>query len=144
MHTHRLLLIGFLLSWISNLYAYEVLADSKDARTLADQVMTKASTNDLDGAVALMKPYTIVPAAEIDASLGQYKIQQTAVTQRFGASLGKEFVREEKVGESIIRLTYLHRFEKHPMRWVFIFYRGDKGWVLNTFRFDDNIHALFP
>ena len=30
------------------------------------------------------------------------------------------------------------------MRWLFYFYRGENGWVLNTFKTDDDLRLLFP
>jgi len=105
--------------------------------------MSKVAAGNLDSAIAEVKKYTIVPEVEIDSSLGQFKLQLPVIAQRFGASVGAEFVREEKMGESLLRITYLHRFDKHAMRWMFYYYRGSQGWVLNTFRFDDNILALF-
>jgi hypothetical protein len=30
------------------------------------------------------------------------------------------------------------------MRWSFYFYRGQNGWVLDTFKTDDDIRQLFP
>jgi len=144
MHFIRALLFALLAIATTGAHSFETVASPKAARDLTDQIMAKVGTKDLDAAIKLMKPYTIVPEAEIDASLGQFKLQQSMIAQRFGASLGTEFVREEKVGESLLRLTHIHRFEKHAMRWTFYFYRSSKGWVLNTFRFDDNIVALFP
>lgn len=70
-------------------------------------------------------------------------MQLPVMSQRFGKSNGYEFIREEKTGESLLRIIYIHRFEKHPMRWSFYFYRGKSGWVLDTFKTDDDIRQLF-
>lgn len=132
------------LGLVASLVYADTLSDPKAVRAFSDQVMAKVGASDLDAAIKMMKPFTIVPEAEIDASVGQFKLQLPAIRQRFGSNIGTEFVREDKVGDSLLRITYLHRFDKHAMRWVFYFYRGSKGWVLNTFRFDDNIISLFP
>jgi hypothetical protein len=76
--------------------------------------------------------------------LGQAKLQQPMTAQRFGRSQGVEFLREERAGESLLRITQIQRYERHLTRWVFYFYRTNSGWVLNTFHFDDNVRALFP
>lgn len=144
MSVFRYLVLILLLG--SNYYAHagETLQSPKDARVFADQVMARVATGQLDAAIAEMKRYTIVPEAEIDATLGQFKLQLPAIAQRFGSVIGSEFVREDKVGDSLIRIVYLQRFDRHAMKWLFYFYRGSNGWILNTFRFDDNILSLFP
>lgn len=124
--------------------AGEALPGPKEARAFGDQVMAKVAAGQLDAAIAEMKRYSIVPEAEIDAGLGQFKLQLPAIALRYGSIVGSEFVREDKVGESLLRITYLQRFDRHAMKWYFFFYRGSNGWVLNTFRFDDNILSLFP
>ena len=140
----RALLVAMCL--VASFYARaaEGLPGPKEARAFADQVMAKVAIGQLDAAIAEMKRYTIVPEAEIDASLGQFKLQLPVIAQRFGSTIGSEFVREDKVGESLLRITYLQRFDRHAMKWFFYFYRGSNGWVLNTFRFDDNVLSLFP
>lgn len=114
-----------------------------EIRQFADKVMGKVGSGEVEAGLGLMKPYIIIPAAEFDVMLEQVKLQKPVLSQRFGKSIGSEFIREDKVGENLIRLTYALRFEKHPMRWVFYFYRGKTGWLLNTFRFDDDIRQLF-
>ena len=140
----RALLVAFCLFGWLHASAAEGLQSPKEARAFTDQVMAKVASGQLDSAIAEMKRYPLVPEAEIDASVGQFRLQLPAIAQRFGSIIGSEFVREDRVGESLLRITYLQRFERHTMKWLFYFYRGSNGWVLNTFRFDDNIVSLFP
>lgn len=65
------------------------------------------------------------------------------LAQRFGKTIGFEFIREERAGENLIHIVQICRYEKHMTRWNFYFYRGASGWVLNTFNFDDHIKAVF-
>lgn len=113
------------------------------AKELSDKIMERVAAGDLEGGLRLMKPYGIVPEAEMETAIGQAKLQAPMYIQRFGKIIGREFLREEKVGESLIRFTHLQKFDRHVMRWVFVFYKGNAGWVLNTFYFDDNIRAVF-
>lgn len=137
---------GFLalLLGVHSLALADTLGSSTEARQLADHVMAKVAAGEIEAGIRLTKPFTIIPAAEFDAMLEQLKLQLPVMSQRFGKTIGTEFVREEKVGENLFRLTYMQRFERHPMRWVFYFYRGMSGWVVNTFRTDDDIRQLFP
>lgn len=120
------------------------LKDDVDARNLTDQIMARIGYGDFEGGFRLMKPFLVIPEAEFEVAMAQMKNQVPSITQRFGKSLGQEFVREDKVGTSLLRIVHLHHFEKHPMRWTFFFYKGKDGWILNTFKFDDDIRSLFP
>lgn len=121
----------------------EVLKGPQEARQLADRIMSKVGSGDVDSGLTLMKPYLIVPEVELEAQRNQAKLQWPLLSQRFGACIGQEFIREDRVGESLLRLVYIQKFERHAMRWVFIFYRNNEGWVLNTFKFDDAIQTIF-
>jgi hypothetical protein len=104
------------------------------AKEFTENVMSKVATGDIEGGLKMMKPYTIIPEAEFDAMIIQAKLQLPAITQRFGKSIGKEFVREDKVGDSLVRIIYLHKFELHPMQWTLNLprFRGHLPKVDNT------------
>lgn len=121
----------------------DTLKDTAAARQLTDKVMIKVGAGDMAGGVQLTRPFLIVPPAEFDVMLNQIDMQQPVITQRFGKTIGHEFIREEKIGANLLRIVQIHRFEKHAMRWTFYFYRGNEGWVLNTFKTDDDIPLLF-
>ena len=114
-----------------------------DLRKVTDAAMTKVGKGDIEGGLQLIRPLTIIPSAEFDVLLGQVPLQLPGMSVRFGSSLGHEFIKEEKLGDSLARLIYIHKFEKHATRWLFFAYRGKSGWVINTFRFDDKWHELF-
>jgi hypothetical protein len=62
---------------------------------------------------------------------------------RYGAAAGNEFIAQKKVGDSLLRLVYIEKTERHALPWTFIFYRGPKGWVLNSFNWNDRLPDLF-
>ena len=114
-----------------------------DVRKVTDDVMAKVGKGDLEGGLKTFKPLTIIPEAEFDAMVGQAVLQSPMMASRFGPVIGYEFIREERLGESLARVLYIQRFEKHAMRWMFYLYRGKTGWVINSFRFDDKWPDLF-
>ena len=143
MHLFFRLNVIALLLFTHTLTFADTLANPTEARQLADRVMAKVGAGEIEAGLLLAKPFLIIPTSEFDVMREQLKMQLPLMSQRFGKSVGTEFIREEKAGENLFRLTYAHRFEKHPMRWVFYFYRGKGGWVLNTFKTDDDIRQLF-
>ena len=131
----------FLLSSI-NIHASQ-LASAKDARNLAKNVMVLVGKGQSNKGLQLFKPYLIIPESEFNVMLNNLKMQQPMIDQRFGKTVGIEYINEEKAGKSFMKITYAQKFEKHAMRWVFYFYKPRNGWVLNTFNTDDKIQLLF-
>jgi hypothetical protein len=140
--TRQLPLLSLIWILSSNAGA-DALKDKTEARKLTDRIMAKVGQGDVIGGIGLAQPFLIVPPAEFDVMVDQLKMQQPVMAQRFGKTIGHEFLQEERVGENLLRIIHLHRFEKHAMRWSFYFYRGSEGWTLNTFRTDDQIPQLF-
>ncbi|WP_310447107.1 hypothetical protein [Thiobacillus sp.] len=122
----------------------ETLPTLTAAKAITDKAMTMIAGNDLEGGLKLLKPYLVIPAAEFDVMLGQATMQQPAISQRFGKSVGKEFIREDMVGDSLVRFIFTQKFEKTVVRWLFFYYKSPSGWVLNTFTYDDSFQLLFP
>lgn len=140
--THQFPLLALL--WLlSSCALADGLKDTLEARKLTDRVMAKVGEGDVVGGIRLAQPYLIIPPAEFEVMIDQLRMQEPVMAQRFGKTIGHEFLREEKVGENLLRIVQLHRFDKHAMRWSFYFYRGSSGWVLNTFKTDDDVAQLF-
>ena len=121
----------------------DTLQSETELREFSDSVMEEVGSGDLDAAFALMKRFTIVPAAEFDVVALNTRAQRDQIGARFGASAGYEFISESRVGQSLLRLTYIEKTEKHALPWIFYFYRSPDGWVLNSFIWHDQFPNLF-
>ncbi|MDQ7743357.1 hypothetical protein [Hydrogenophaga pseudoflava] len=115
----------------------------EDLKKVTDAAMEKVGKGDVEGGMKAFRHLTLVPKSEFDTMLGQTMLQLPMLTGRFGASLGHEFIEEKRVGASLVRLTYIHKFDVHATRWYFFGYRGKDGWAINTFRFDDKVQDMF-
>ena len=118
------------------------LATPDEAVALADKVMKLVSSGDLRGGLTLAKPYVVIPDAELEAVIGQAELHMPMMLARFGKSVGYEIVRNDAVGGSLLNVVYLHKFEKHATVWRFVFYRGRDRWVLNSFKYVDDINSV--
>ena len=105
--------------------------------------MIKVSAGDIEGGLFLIKPYLVIPESEFNVMIEQTKLQLPIMQGRFGKVLGAEFIKEKTAGKSLLKIIQIQKFERHIMRWNFIFYNPDGKWVLNTFYLDDNIRSLF-
>jgi hypothetical protein len=121
----------------------ENLKDLMQARKLSDQAVSLFIEEKFVEGYGVLKPFWPLPAVEIDSLANQTNMQWPMVRQRFGKSVGVEFVREQKVGESLIEYVYLQKFQHHALRWVFVFYKPKDQWIINSVSFDDNIKSMF-
>ena len=121
----------------------DMLSSKDKAKELVRTIMSKVETGNTSEALDLMKPYLIIPLSEFDVMKNQLSLQAPMIEQRFGATLGVELADVQEVGESLMRVMYIQKFEKHLMRWRFYFYKPKEGWVLNTFKTDDSIQLMF-
>lgn len=126
----------------SSVFADTLKADT-DLKPLAEIVMTKVAKGNLSAAFDAMKPYVVISEAEFQSAALNSKAQRDQFGIRYGKTVGYEFIGQKKIGESLIRLTYMEKTEKHALPWMFYFYRTPSGWMLNSFSWNDQIPQLF-
>lgn len=56
-----------------------------------------------------------------------------------GEYYGYEKITEKNVGENLVLISYLLKYDRQPIRFTFVLYRPDKTWQIQNFNFDDNI-----
>lgn len=121
----------------------KTLASAEETRKVADQAMAFVKQEKFAEAYGAVKPFWPLPAIEIDGLANQMNTQWPMVQQRFGKSLATEFIDEQRIGESFIQYTYLQKFERHAIRWKFVFYRPKSAWMVNAVSWDDGVAQLF-
>ena len=127
----------------SNISSADTLKDKAAAKDLTLSIMKLVSKGEVENGLKLAKPYLIIPEHEFEGVLNSLRMQAPAIEQRFGKSIGMEFSQIQEVGDSLMLVMYIQKFEKHMMRWKFYFYKPSDGWVLNTFNTDDQIQLMF-
>lgn len=135
-----------LLIWallFSSISAADTLKDKEAAKDLVLSIMKLVGKGEVENGLKLAKPYLIIPDHEFEGVLNTLKMQAPVIEQRFGKTLGMEFSQIQEVGDSLMLIMYIQKFEKHMMRWKFYFYKPSDGWVLNTFNTDDQIQLMF-
>lgn len=137
-----LLFIALLVSPLISLA--ETLKSEAEARQLADRIMAQAAKGNLSEAFNLMRPYVIIPEAELQSAALQSKAQRDQFSNRYGKSIGYEFITEKRAGTSLLQLIYIEKTAKHALPWNFYFYKSPSGWVLNSFFWNDQLPSVFP
>ena len=120
------------------------LRNLADVKTFSEGFMSLIGVGKYDEAFKRARPIIILPLAELDAAAAQVNSQMPQIQARLGKPKGHEFLREQKLGESLVRHQYIAKHEKFAIRWNFVFYNNGAGWVLAEFKFDMNVSSLFP
>jgi hypothetical protein len=119
------------------------LATLSEARKVSDRAVALFVQEKFAEGYGSLKAYWPLPAVEIDNLANQTNMQWPIVRQRFGTSIGTDFVRQIDGGSSFARFVYLQKFQNHAVRWVFTFYKPKDQWIINAVSFDDKIELLF-
>ena len=134
------LLVLLLLSSVS---IADTLKAESELRPFAEKILQSVAKSDLDAAFSAMKPYVVIPDTEFQSVLLRTKAQREQYTSRYGRSVGYEFLGAKKLGQSLVRLTFIEKTEKTGLPWIFVFYETSEGWVLNSFFWSDQLPQLF-
>jgi len=121
----------------------KTLPSVNSAKDLSTKIMAKVATGDLNAALEMIKPYTFISLAEMDAIIAQSKESKEKFGERNGKSIGYEFINSKRVGDSLLRFRYIEKNEKHALLWEFYFYNTKEGWILDSFNWSDVYKPLF-
>lgn len=121
----------------------QALETADAAVALSDRMMQRVAAGQVPEAFGLGSPHAILTKAKVDEFIAKVTQQQPSWETRFGKSIGYELLRNDTVGDSLLRTVFLQRFDKHAIVWVFVWYRGSPGWILNHFSYAEDSTVLF-
>lgn len=119
------------------------LKTEADARALVESCFKLFVAEDYKAGLDLFKPYWKVSMNELNTLTIQTITSRAAVKDRFGASLGYEFISERKAGASLLRFVVIEKLENTAIRYSVVFYKATDRWELQTFIWDDKVQNLF-
>lgn len=123
--------------------AARALPSADAAVALSDRIMQFIVAGKAAEGFDLALPHALVTKAQMDDFNKQVKTHQDTWGARFGKSTGYELLRNDTMGDSLVRAVFLHRFDEHAIVWYFVWYRGTQGWVLTRFVFVEDSTKLF-
>ena len=117
-----------------------------EAKALTDAFMDKVAQNNISGAFALFDDKATWPLGQEDIqNIARFTAEELEKRKaKYGNPIGVEFIRQNMVGESLTEFVYLEKFERHAIRWTFIFYKPKNEWIFNNLTWDDKVRLLFP
>lgn len=120
------------------------LKSDGDVQALCEEALSYIQAGAFVQGVAILRPYALAISTEDVNSLEkQLEEQAPTVRKNYGDAIGYLFISKENLKDTVLKLVYLMKYEKHIIRWSFIFYKPIDSWVLDYFNYDDSIEALF-
>ena len=113
-----------------------------EVRHFCDGVMGSIGAGNLAGTMPqIQKHLSASPkrAKELEDALGSWYI---ATLVQFGDAQGSEFVKQDGFSTTLLRLTYLAKYERGVTRWIFLFYNRPEGWALVDVGSDGNLQSV--
>lgn len=81
--------------------------------------------------------YTHMPAAEdISEDIARLKSQFTGLKDVVGKYRGYDLITEKSIADKFNVYSYLVRYDRQPVRFVFVFYKPADQWGLFSFSYD--------
>lgn len=70
------------------------------------------------------------------------KSQMLGLNEDFvGKYYGYELIVEKKFSESYLLMSYLVKYDRQPIRFIFQFYKPNQHWKVHGFKYDGNIES---
>ena|SRR5258706_207339 len=127
-----------------NLSAQEkYLGDKSQTEQLSKRVVELFKANKISESVKELAPYWPIAQNEIESFEEKTIKYMNLINDNYGSAIGTLKIREETISDIGIRETYLIRFRNTALRLKFTFYKNDKGWILNSFKWDDSFTEEF-
>jgi hypothetical protein len=121
----------------------DTLKTDTDLKPFGDRVMSAVAGAGLPAAVSVMRPYVVISETELQNALLKMQAQREQLGPRYGKTTGFEYIGTKRLGQSLVRLTYIEKTERQALPWMFHFYRTANGWVLTSFIANDLSSELF-
>jgi hypothetical protein len=137
------LCILFIFSCIAINAQDDILKSIAETQQLSEKVASLFKEHKVSESFTEMTKFWPLPQNEIESLQDQTIKYLNIFNERFGKSIEYVKVKNETIGDFATRETYMIRYTKHAIRLVFTYYKGNEGWIINTFKWDDSFDEEF-
>lgn len=131
-------------STLSDSKTSPALRTERDVRNLCENALSHIVEGDPAQGISMLRPYaTGISKEDVDSLENQLLGQAGTIKQSYGEAIGYVLISEEDLSDTILKAVYVVKYERHLIRWTFIFYKPYDSWILDYFNYDDRIEALF-
>ncbi len=79
--------------------------------------------------------------SQSDENIEGIKSQLKITLDQLGQYYGFESISKSSYGKNLELYTFLIRYDRQPLRFMFLFYNPNNSWRLQNFSYDDNLDA---
>jgi hypothetical protein len=123
------------------LICFSQLANAKEPKEFTNNFFKMVQSGKIPEAYDQLFIGSQMPAQKPQA-FDALKRQTASGLPIYGNILGFELIRDEKIGESIVRLVYVLKSEMAPTIWEFYFYKPKSEWFLGNVLLNDEFKLL--
>jgi hypothetical protein len=109
-----------------------------EARMFADDVMALLKTGKYDQFKQRVRlAFALMPEADFENFYREGVIgTRQKAAEAYGPAGEFEFARETVMSPSLVRITYIERYERGCVLWSVVVYNSPGGWQVSAFRFE--------
>ena len=123
---------------------YRTVRTEADALQLAQQFLENVMAGEYQAAFVLIRPYFPISPQRFARLQEEVAKQHGLAELQFGKPVGSDYVDTQRIGQTMLRVRILEKFDLDVTYWEFVFYRPAEGWILNGVGCDDAVRELFP
>jgi hypothetical protein len=124
-------------------YTWE-LGTEEEIRTILDQAMENFTLGNIELALKIIEPYTLIDKKEFKALSLTIREQRSYVEESYGAGRDWELATVTTFGDCLVEYMYFSKHDRYPLHWFFTLYDNGEGWLIINFSYDDKTMNLFP
>ncbi len=115
------------------------LSSLDESKTLANRATFLLAQEKFDGGFGALQPHWPMPAAELRLLIQQTTADWPRVRQRLGNMQGLRYIGEQHLSPTLIRYSYLQRFERGSGQWQFTFQKYRDSWLVDGVAFVEGL-----
>jgi hypothetical protein len=144
MKTKKIIFIAlFIVISVGALAQEKLLKSADEARALSAKVTELFKANKITDAFKELRLYWPIPENEVYGMEEKTIKSLNMVEGRFGKPESILKVNESAIKDIGIRETYFVKYQFTAIRVIFTYYRNEKGWLINSFKWDDSFTEEF-
>lgn len=112
---------------------------------LLDEVMAEVCKKKFKSGFEKLKSICVLDPSDVDvfSSKMELTFSDPKFNKRYNNGDSYEFLSKKAIGNSLIKYTYIQKFDKSPFVWYFILYKKNETWQVISFDFSDKVKELF-
>ncbi len=127
---------------IFTLISLNIFSQENDLNTIPTKFFAVFKDKGSDAAIDYIYSTNSYMKPNMPANL-KIKAELKKITSMLDDYYGYELIKEQKLGNSYVKQTYMARFKRQPIRFIFVLYKANETWQLQQFKFDDKLSKMF-